>query len=233
MIGEIMDSPDIEEGALREALEGLQRINHLSETVEHILRPIEELAGRAHLNRISLLDIACGGGDVPIGIAKSAREFGVQVELTLMDRNSTALLHASQAAAEERIVCRCVQGDALSALPGNTFDVVTNSLFLHHVPTADEVIDLLRNLRGSARRMVVISDLRRSRLGLAGAWAGCMLLSESEIVRHDGPASVRAAWTVGELTDMAARAGMDQAQICRCWPWRMLLIWERGNGAGA
>jgi 2-polyprenyl-3-methyl-5-hydroxy-6-metoxy-1,4-benzoquinol methylase len=229
--GERMDLPDVDAGDHREALEGLRRINAASRTAGRMAGPIGRLARREKLDRISLLDVACGGADVSIGVATAAKGWGATVALTLMDRSSTALQHAARAAARAGIGCRCIQGDALAALPGNDFDVVASSLFLHHVPTADQVVDLLRNMRGAAGRMVVISDLERSRAGLAAAWLGCRLLSRSEIVHHDGPASVRAAWRLGELAEFAARAGMGAARIGRCWPWRMLLIWERsGDG---
>ena len=63
-------------------------------------------------------------------------------------------------------------------------------------------------MRTISRRMVVISDLRRCRLGWLTAWAGSRILSRSGIVHHDAPVSVRAAWTVQELCGFAARAQM-------------------------
>jgi 2-polyprenyl-3-methyl-5-hydroxy-6-metoxy-1,4-benzoquinol methylase len=120
-----------------------------------------------------------------------------------------------------------VQADALGELPPLTADVVTNSLFLHHVHQPEDVIGLLRNLCQMAKHMVVISDLRRSRFGLVAAWTACRALTRSHIVHHDGPASVRAAWTLNELQDFAAQAGMTGARIHRCPPWRMLLVWEK------
>jgi len=227
---EIMDSPHIPEADHVEALKGLQRINRASHTVDRILEPIIQLAGRNRLPQLSLMDVACGGGDVPIGVAIAAKRRGLHIDLSLLDRSPTALTHAAQAAASVGITCRTIEADTLANLPFAEFDVVTNSLFLHHVPAADQVIALLRNMRHIARRLVVISDLRRSRLGLAGAWTACRILSRSPIVHHDGPASVRASWTLDELTDFAAQAGMTGARIRRCSPWRMLLVWERPGG---
>ncbi len=112
-------------------------------------------------------------------------------------------------------------------------DVVTNSLFLHHIREPEQVVALLRRMAEIAGRMVVISDLVRSRIGLFGAWAGCRLLSRSKIVHHDGPASVRAAWTLQEIADFAAQAGMTGARIHRAKPWRMLLVWEKPEASAA
>jgi len=224
---EIMDSPDIEEAAHLEALQGLARINRASGTVGRISQPIVLMAKHERLDRVSVMDVACGGGDVPIGVVLAAKNHGIQVDLTLMDRSPTALATASRAAAAVGIDCQTIRADTLSNLPRNEVDVVTNSLFLHHLSEPADVISVLRDMREIARRMVVISDLRRSRLGLIAAKTACRLLSRSPIVRHDGPASVRAAWTLDELSDFAAQAGMSEAKIQPCWPWRMLLTWER------
>ena len=77
---------------------------------------------------------------------------------------------------------------------------------------------------------VVISDLRHSAFGYFLAWVMCRLLSRSPIVHHDGPVSVRAAWTLEELRTMAAEAGLVRAQVRSCWPWRMLLVWQNREG---
>jgi 2-polyprenyl-3-methyl-5-hydroxy-6-metoxy-1,4-benzoquinol methylase len=224
---EIMDSPDVEETAHLQALDGLRRINRVSRTAHHVLASILELAKRTRLDHISLLDIACGGGDVPIGVALGLQERGLHVDLILLDRSATAVQRASSAAASAGIACQGVEADVLNELPPLKADIVSNSLFLHHIREPEQVVDLLWRMRDMARQMVVISDLVRSRLAVAGAWAACRLLSRSRIVHHDGPASVRAAWTIPELTGMAARAGMTGARIVPCPPWRMRLVWER------
>jgi len=229
---EIMDSPDVEEAAHLQALAGLRRINRFSGTADKVRRPIVEFARRENLKHISILDIACGGGDVPIQAAVGLQRSGVGVELKLLDRSRTAVQTAAAAARNAGIVCEGIEADVLD-LPQIKADVVTNSLFLHHLREPEQVVGLLRRMKEIAGRMVVISDLVRSRMGLIGAWAGCRMLSRSRIVHHDGPASVRAAWTMAEISEFARRAGMGGARIERCRPWRMLLVWEKPQGGAA
>jgi 2-polyprenyl-3-methyl-5-hydroxy-6-metoxy-1,4-benzoquinol methylase len=116
-------------------------------------------------------------------------------------------------------------------LPPDGFDLVTNSLFLHHLERP-EAVRVLENMHGAVRGggLVAISDLRRSAAGWLIAWAGCRALSRSKVVHFDGPVSVRAAWTVAELQGMAREAGMAGVRVERAWPWRMMLVWERGAG---
>jgi 2-polyprenyl-3-methyl-5-hydroxy-6-metoxy-1,4-benzoquinol methylase len=109
------------------------------------------------------------------------------------------------------------------------FEVVTNSLFLHHL-TARQVVETLAAMKTRVRPggILVVSDLRRAMMGYAVAWAGCRVLSRSALVHHDGPVSVRAAWSIAEMRSMAREAGLEGARITRAWPWRMMLVWERG-----
>ena len=80
-----------------------------------------------------MLDIACGGGDVPIEVVTRARNVGVEIDLTLLDRSATALRYAAALADRIGIACQCVQSDWLTQSQPSHFDVVTNSLFLHHI----------------------------------------------------------------------------------------------------
>jgi 2-polyprenyl-3-methyl-5-hydroxy-6-metoxy-1,4-benzoquinol methylase len=224
---EIMDSPGIDERAHLEALEGLRRINRASRTIERMLEPIVQSANSDAITQLSLLDVACGGGDVAVGLALQARQLGIQIDVTFLDRSATALRRAIALAKDAGIISSDVEASALGSAPLPEADIVVSSLFLHHVEHPDQVIALLSAMRRAARRMIVISDLRRSRQGLMTAWIGCRVLSRSAIVHHDGPASVRAAWTPGELSHLASQAGMADAKIECHWPCRMRLVWER------
>jgi 2-polyprenyl-3-methyl-5-hydroxy-6-metoxy-1,4-benzoquinol methylase len=226
VVDEIMDRPDVEPVAHAQALAGLRRINSASNAAAHMAQPLIEFSRREKLNRLSVLDVACGGGDVSAGIARLAGSAGLGIDLTLLDRSSTALQLASAAADLAGIAAKTIRADLLNGWSTDAFDVVTCSLFLHHIRQPDGVVDLLARMRSIARRMVIISDLRRCRPGLAAAWIGARVMSRSPIVHFDAPASVRAAWTQDELIQFALDAGMNSARVERCWPWRLLLTWE-------
>jgi len=211
------------------ALAGLRRVNEVSVAIDCMVRPILALAHRTGLEQLRVLDVACGGGDVPIGVALAARRAGVTIHLTLTDRSEVALSQAKEAARAQGVDVQTVQSDAVAALPEGTFDVVTNSLFLHHLERP-EVVRVLSHMRNAARAgggAVVVNDLRRSHAGWLLAWIACRLLTKSAVVRFDGPASVRAAWTLDEMQAMTHEAGLTGAQVERSWPWRMMLVWER------
>jgi 2-polyprenyl-3-methyl-5-hydroxy-6-metoxy-1,4-benzoquinol methylase len=105
-------------------------------------------------------------------------------------------------------------------------DVVVCTLFLHHLTEADAAT-LLRRMSDAARQMVVVSDLRRTRLGYCFAWVGCRLLSRSRVFHVDGTRSVAAALTTDEARAMAERNQLAGAQVSEIWPQRWLLVWRR------
>jgi 2-polyprenyl-3-methyl-5-hydroxy-6-metoxy-1,4-benzoquinol methylase len=228
---ELMDAPDVDPAEHERALRALRRLNRLSRAARMIATPVNELAARRGLLRLSLLDVACGGGDVPVGVARQLNAEGIEAALLLVDRSLTALSTARRTAEEAQLSVRCVLGHAPDGLPDETCDIVTNSLFLHHLDRTPAVATLTE-MAGRARVGLVVADLRRNWLGAIVAWVMCRLVTRSRIVHFDGPASVRAAWTVEELKTMAAEAGLKGARVHRRWPWRMVLVWERATGGG-
>jgi hypothetical protein len=72
-----------------------------------------------------------------------------------------------------------------------------------------------------------VNDLSRSRFSFVGVWLACHLLTTSPVVRFDGPASVRSAFTPREALALAERAGLTAAVVRSKFPARFLLSWER------
>ena len=106
-----------------------------------------------------------------------------------------------------------------------TYDYVTASLFLHHVPP-EKQIEILKLFDRIARRGILVSDLNRSFSGWISVGAASFLFG-NHITRHDGPLSVRRAFTVAELGEMANAAGLSYLKAER-EPWfRVSLTGEK------
>ena len=99
------------------------------------------------------------------------------------------------------------------------------TLFVHHLDPPD-VVRLLKGMAARARRLVIVDDLIRSRLGYSMAWIGTRLLSRSWVVHHDGPLSVQGAFTPSEILDLATQAGWRDCVLERTWPERYRLCWS-------
>jgi 2-polyprenyl-3-methyl-5-hydroxy-6-metoxy-1,4-benzoquinol methylase len=223
---EIIDEPDLDARLHVQALQGLARINRVSASDRILWKPIAALAREQPGRPLRLLDIATGGGDVPIRLWHRARRAGLALEVAGADASATAVDYARDSARRAAASVSFFRLDALGGeLPGG-FDVLTCSLFLHHLEE-DRALDLLRQLGRAANRMVLINDLLRGRLGYLVAWFGTRLLTPSPVVHTDGPRSVEAAFTKAEAVALAARAGLHGATVSWRWPCRFLLTWRR------
>ncbi|MEM6331041.1 MAG: methyltransferase domain-containing protein, partial [Planctomycetota bacterium] len=223
---ELMDQPGIDARDHRQALRGLARVNWISGSAGLLWRPIRRIARAAGGVPLRVLDIASGGGDVAIRLFRLAAARGVQLDITGCDISQTAVDHATKAAEHAGAAVRFERRDALQDPPAEAYDVVTCSLFLHHLTEADAAA-LLRTMAASAERAVLVNDLARSRLGYALAQIGCRLLSRSPVVHYDGPRSVEGAFTLDEVRRLCDQAGLAGATVGRRWPCRFLMQWDK------
>lgn len=224
--GELMDDPQLDAEAHAHALRGLRRINRVSRTLGTLWHPIERLARARPERTLSVIDVATGGGDLPIALCRKARRHGVALEIEGCDISPVAIDYARNAAARAAAPVGFFCADALASELPRHYDIITSSLFLHHLTEA-QVITLLRALAANADH-VLVSDLIRNWTGYGLAFVGTRALSRSPIVHIDGLRSVRAAFTLSEARDLAARAGLGGAHFSRHWPSRFLMHWQRG-----
>lgn len=226
---EIMDDPNLDGPSHQAALAGLRRLNRWSladRTIWNAIRPVLDDLHHAATTPLSLLDLASGGGDVPIRLARRVQRSSHQLEITGCDISDQAVAFASAAAQAAKVSVDFFVHDVVTNHLPREYDIVTCSLFLHHLE-APEVVTVLRHMREAARRMVVVSDLVRSRAGYAVVYGATRVLSRSPVVHIDGPRSVEGAFQPGELRDLFAEAGMgDGLRITRQWPVRMTVAWR-------
>jgi SAM-dependent methyltransferase len=221
---EIMDQPGLDPGRHCQALRGLGRINLWSGSAGILWPPLAGLARALAPRRVRVLDLATGGGDVPIRLWQRARRAGLPIDIDGCDVSPVAMEHANQAARRAGAEVRFFRADALEDDWPADYDVATCSLFLHHL-TEDQAESLLRRM--ATARLVLVNDLVRGRAGLLLARVGTRLLTRSPVVHVDGPRSVEGAFAVAEVRGLADRAGLIGAAVERRWPCRLLLTWWR------
>lgn len=223
---EVMDQPGLDPGRHRQALRGLGRINFWSGSAGTLWPPLADLARALAPRPPRVLDLATGGGDVPIRLWHKARRAGLPLVVEGCDVSPVAVGHAAREAGRRGADVRFFAADALAGdLPAG-YDAVVCSLFLHHL-TEEQAVGLLRRMAAAAGRLVLVNDLVRSRAGLLLARLGTRLLSLSPVVHVDGPRSVEGAFTVEEARELARRAGLRGATVEPRWPCRFLLSWSR------
>lgn len=220
-----MDDPALDRDEHHAALRGLARINRLSGADGILLPPIRALGAKGSL---SVLDLATGSGDVPIALHRRAGREGLKLSIRACDVSPRAVEAARGRAHRAGAPIDFFVADALGDGSLPEADVVTSSLFLHHLDDADAA-RLLTRMQAAARRLVLINDLRRCARGLALAWLVPRLLTTSRVVHVDAVRSVEAGFTIDELRTLARNTGLEGAVVAPRFPARMLLTWRRAQ----
>ncbi len=212
---ELLDSDAGTPAEVARALGDLVAINRRFGGIRTMRRLVARVAAGG-ARRLSLLDVGAGSGDVPAAVAAALARSGVRLDVTLCDRAATHLPRTA----------RRVIGNGV-ALPfrDTSFDLVTCSLFLHHLEPV-EIGHFLRESLRVARRALLINDLRRSWAHLGVVHLGAPLF-KSSITRHDARVSVRRAYTPRELAAMLRAAGVQHFEIQRRYLYRMgAVVWK-------
>jgi 2-polyprenyl-3-methyl-5-hydroxy-6-metoxy-1,4-benzoquinol methylase len=224
---ELMDQPTLDRREHFHALASLGIANLVSRSVAALWPAVREVAARIPDRPVRILDLACGGGHVAVGLARRCNRAGVAAEILGTDASPAAVDFARSLAARSgtsRVTF--AQLDAMNGLLPDLFDVVLCSLFLHHL-SDEHAVSMLARMKDAARHLVLVSDLRRTTLGYLFAWVGCRIISRSRVFHIDSALSVRAAFTTDEARLIARRAGLVDARVTKCWPQRFVLEWRR------
>lgn len=173
-----------------------------------LFREIERL----DLREFSVLDVACGSGELLRQTAELARRSGRYARLTGIDLHELSFV-------EPAAGISFVRGDAFR-LPfaDGSFDFAISSLFFHHL--SDEQIPLaLSEMSRVARRGVFVIDLERRRTAYYLYKLFCLGFRISPLVTHDGSLSVKKGFDRGELAGFAP----GSARCFRSFPFRLIL----------
>jgi hypothetical protein len=215
---EILDSPDCPPAEVGKSLRDLSRINRWFGGVATTRTLIEHVAAATGQKHFSVLEVAAGFGEVPHVAAQQLALKGITIEVTLLDRLPSHLLPGNHS----------VVADALALpFPDAAFDLVSCSLFTHHLEPAEMSRFVAEGLRVS-RCAVLINDLVRHPLHLALVYAGFPLM-RSYVSRVDGVASVRRAYVPQEMKSILANGAQPprRMEISRHFLFRMgVVVWK-------
>jgi SAM-dependent methyltransferase len=223
---EWMDEPNLDVLCHEQALQGLARINFWGGATRLFWSRLKAFCQASPDSPLRVLDLASGAGDAAIRLWRRAKRAGLSIQIDGCDRSPTAVEFARRAAESRKADVRYFQCDVLHDPLPMDYDVLINSLFLHHLDDSD-VVKFLSRAAAVAGRAILITDLVRSRLGLFLALAATRVLTRSPVVHFDGPISVQGAFRLTEFRELAARAGLSGASLTRHWPCHMLLTWTK------
>ena len=217
---EILDSPDCPPSEVEASLWDLSRINRWFGGVATTRKLIERVASSTKRKHFSVLEVAAGFGEVPKLAAQQLARKGITLDVTHLDRAASHLLPGN----------RTVVADALALpFPDSSFDLVSSSLFAHHLEP-DELGRFAAEALRVSRCAVLINDLIRHPLHVALVYAGFPLM-RSYVSRFDGVASVRRAYVPEEMRRILSSASPNgsapRLEISRRYLFRMgIIIWK-------
>lgn len=231
-VPELMDAPGVDPAELTRSLADLRGVNRWLGGTRVALGALTPLLEGHHGREATVLDVGTGSADIPRALVTWARGAGVRLRVVATDFHP-ATVEAARALSGGFPEVEVRQADGL-ALPfeAGAFDFAMCHTALHHFDEA-EAVRVLRELARVSRRCVVVTDLSRSRPALLGAeLLAATVWRRHPVTRHDGPHSVRAAFTPRELSTLARQAGLQRVRVRRHPVFRLSLVAE-GTGASA
>ncbi len=221
---ELLDLDEAPFEEVKDSLQDVQRVNRYLSGYRVLLHYMGQFFDRHTSSQpIHILDAATGSADQPMEVVCYARRRGIPIQVTAIDINRKMIRFAQEEAREFPEI-RFVQCDVLHMpFTENSFDVVINSLSLHHF-SEEHAVSMLKSFSRLARQGVIINDLHRSRLAHAAIYILTRLLTQNRLTRYDAPVSVMNAFTPEEMRAMAQEAGWQQFEVNRHFPYRIALI---------
>jgi 2-polyprenyl-3-methyl-5-hydroxy-6-metoxy-1,4-benzoquinol methylase len=156
-------------------------------------------------DKLRILDLATGSGDIPRLVVEFARGVGAQVEIDAVDFQASTIEIARQLSTEfPEIGFHCA--DLHQFGEEAAYDIVLCSLALHHF-SAEQAVLLLRRCRALSHGQVLVADLRRSWLAKVGVNLLTATIFREAMTRNDARVSVARAFSFRELDNLACAAG--------------------------
>lgn len=222
---ELLDHPGNSDEEVRGNLQDIERLNRLCGGARTVLLHLSRMITERSQTRLTILDIATGGADIPRAVCRWARRRSLAVTIEAIDRSEQVLAVGREwSAGYPEIRLRQEETPPLP-YPDHSFDYVLCSLFFHHLTEA-QGIHLLREMKRVARHGLIVNDLMRSRRARLLTGIATRLLSGNRLTRHDGPMSVLRGFRPEELLHMATEAGLGDVSVS-LHPWfRIALVKE-------
>jgi SAM-dependent methyltransferase len=217
---ELMEIETADFAEIDRTLRELSTINRLTLAYRPTLRWLDRVAARAGGAPLSILDVACGHGDMLRRVWRWAERRGLEVRLTGIDIDPLAVRSAS-AATPAGVPIRYEVADVFALPDEPAHDVIMSSLFAHHL-FDQKLVAFVAWMERSARRSWVVNDLHRHPIPYHFVRHWVRLAGFGRFVVHDAPVSVARGFTRGEWLGVLAAAGVDPAQveISWCMPFR-------------
>jgi len=160
-----------------------------------------------------MADLGCGPGDIAIRLALALPGW----EITGLDGGPNMLKHAQQRLATEGALARRVQFRLAylpdPSLPAGCWDALVSNSLLHHLPDPQVLWESIARLAAPGAAVQVMDLVRPDNPEQALELLDLYSANEPDVLREDFYNSLLAAYTIEEVTDQLAQAGLDRLEI--------------------
>ena len=200
---EMMDRPQPVSAELERDLERIRQLNRWFGSYRLVLGFIRRWIRPT--DKLRVVDLATGSGDIPRLIVDYARRISANVEIDALDWQPATLEIAKRLSVNyPEISYR--EANILEWNSVESYDIALCTLALHHFSNEDAV-RLLRRCREVSKRFVLVSDLRRSFSLIAGVYLLTTLIFREPMTRYDARLSVARAFSFSEMRELVGKAG--------------------------
>lgn len=199
---------------LEGALKDLTLVNYYLGNGRAVLKHLAAMNAETADEGFTVLDVATGMADIPVTIAKWARQAGIRVGITAVDLDPLSINIARQRCESFPEITLAVADGFALPFANQRFDYVLCSKTAHHF-TDEKVLQMIKEFSRVARRGYVIVDLRRSWIAYILIFLLTRLFSRNRLTRSDGPLSVLKSFTPGELAALASRSGTSVFRVSK------------------
>jgi SAM-dependent methyltransferase len=217
-----MDTETVDIDEYRRSLQDLATVNAVTLTRRPILRWLERAIRRVSPGeRVSLIDIGYGYGDVLRAIRVWSRQRGFVLDLVGLDLNPMSESIARSATPSDMAI-DFRTGDVFTADLEHRFDFVVSSQMTHHL--SDEALVLfIQWMERTAARGWFIGDLHRHAIPLYSFGLLARLAGWHRFVQHDGAVSIARSFRRADWQQLLTAAGQDPAAVEIRWhvPFRL------------
>ena len=220
---EIMDNFALEGEDLRDALDKIAKINQLLGGNKLTLRGVQSLlTSISKSQKITIVDVGCGNGDMLRTISDFGLENDYKFELIGIDANAFTINHArklSKCYPDITYKCQDIFGQRFVELK---YDILLCTLTLHHFKE-EEINELLTIFNANSNIGIVINDLHRSTIAYRLFQLICIVFRLNKMSREDGLISILRGFKRKELIHFSEKLNFKNYRIK--WRWAFRYEW--------
>ncbi len=218
---ELMDDLLCEGPVVEQTLRELHTINTLLGGNQISIEAFKKIATK--LDKVQLVDLGCGGGDILKILANWCRRKGLKAQFMGVDANPNIIAYAEANCADYPEIQFKPLDVLAPELHELEFNVAHCCLFAHHFQDK-ELVSLIRQLAIHKGARVIINDLHRHPLAYYSIALLTQLFSKSAMVRYDSKISVLRGFSRGELKQLLDKAKIPVFSIRWKWAFRWQIV---------